>query len=160
MGSAIAAELGTMRVTEQIDALRALGANPIHYLVVPRFLACFLLIPLLTALADVVGMLGGWLISTQVLGVDSYDFWHYSTNYVMAFDVLTGLFKSVFFGAAIALISCHRGFHCGAGAEGVGRAATEAFVLTFVVIMAIDFFVGLFMNNLYYTLWPAPVSFV
>ena len=160
VGSAIAAELGTMRVTEQIDALRALGANPIHYLVVPRFLACFLLIPLLTALADVVGMLGGWLISTQVLGVDSYDFWHYSTNYVMAFDVLTGLFKSVFFGAAIALISCHRGFHCGAGAEGVGRAATEAFVLTFVVIMAIDFFVGLFMNNLYYTLWPAPVSFV
>lgn len=160
VGSSIAAELGTMRVTEQIDALRALGANPIQYLVVPRFLACFLLIPLLTAIVDVVGMFGGWFLSTQVLDINSFDYWHHATYYVTAYDVLSGLFKSIFFGATIALVSCHRGFHCGAGAEGVGRAATESFVLSFVIIMALDFFVGMFLSSLYYVIWPAPVSFV
>jgi len=158
VGSAIAAELGTMRVTEQIDALRALGANPIHYLVVPRFLACFLLIPLLTALADAVGIAGGWFFSTQVLGINSFHYWLHAESYVTGFDVLSGLFKSVFFGATIAIVSCHRGFNCGAGAEGVGRAATEAFVLSFVVILILDFFLGVFLNSLYYLLWPTPLS--
>lgn len=158
VGSAMAAELGTMRVTEQIDALRALGANPYQFLVVPRFLACFLLIPLLTAFADGIGIFGGWFLSTQVLGVDSAFYWHHSMNYVAAYDVLTGLLKSMFFGAAIAVISCHRGFNCGAGAEGVGRAATESFVMSFVAILIIDFFVTIFTTNLYYVLWPAPVS--
>jgi phospholipid/cholesterol/gamma-HCH transport system permease protein len=160
VGSSVAAELGTMRVTEQIDALRALGANPIQYLVVPRFLACFLLIPLLTAIGDGVGILGGWLLSTRVLGVDSFYYWHYAANYVMAYDVMSGLLKSVFFGAAIATISCHRGFNCGAGAEGVGRAATESFVFSFVAILAMDFFLGMFLADLYYLIWPTPVSFV
>ena len=160
VGSSIAAELGTMRVTEQIDALRALGADPIHYLVVPRFLSCFLLIPLLTALADGVGILGGWFLSTQVLGIESFHYWHHAKNYVTAYDVLSGIFKSVFFGASIALISCHRGFNCGAGAEGVGRAATESFVFSFVAILAFDFFLGMVLNPLYYILWPGPVSFV
>ena len=158
VGSAMAAELGTMRVTEQIDALRALGANPYQYLVVPRFLACFLLIPLLTAFADAIGIFGGWLLSTQVLGVDSAFYWHHSLDYVAAYDVLTGLLKSMFFGAAIAVISCHRGFNCGAGAEGVGRAATESFVLSFVAILVTDFFVTIFTTHLYYVIWPAPVS--
>jgi phospholipid/cholesterol/gamma-HCH transport system permease protein len=158
VGSAIAAELGTMRVTEQIDALRALGANPIHYLVVPRFLACFLLIPLLTALADAVGIAGGWFFSTNHLGINSFHYWQHAESYVTGFDVLSGLFKSIFFGATIALVSCHRGFNCGAGAEGVGRAATEAFVLSFVVILILDFFLGVFLNSLYYLLWPAPLS--
>ena len=160
VGSAIAAELGTMRVSEQIDALKALGANPVHYLVVPRFLACFLLIPLLSALADSIGILGGWAFSSGVLGIDSFHYWHHSQYYVTAYDVLSGLFKSTFFGAAIAVISCHRGFHCGAGAEGVGRAATEAFVLSFVAILVLDFFLGMFLNSLYYTLWPAPMTLV
>ena len=110
VGSSMAAELGTMRVTDQIDALRALGANPIHYLVVPRFLACFLLIPMLTAVADGVGMVGGWFLGTQVLGVNSFHYWDHALDYVTAYDVLTGIVKSVFFGAAIALIACHRGF--------------------------------------------------
>jgi phospholipid/cholesterol/gamma-HCH transport system permease protein len=160
VGSAMAAELGTMRVTEQIDAVRALGANPIQYLVLPRFLACFLLIPLLTAIADGVGILGGWLFSTHVLGINSFHYWFHADKYVTAYDVLSGLFKSVFFGAAIALIACHRGFHCGAGAEGVGRAATEAFVFSFVTILVLDFFLGMFLQSLYYILWPAPVSLV
>lgn len=158
VGSAIAAELGTMRVTEQIDALRALGANPVHYLVVPRFLGCVFLIPLLTAIADGVGILGGWFFSTEILGINSFHYWYHSFNYVYAYDVLSGIFKSTFFGASIALISCHRGFHCGAGAEGVGQAATEAFVYSFIAILVLDFFLGVFVNTLYYMLWPAPVS--
>ncbi|MAG94321.1 MAG: ABC transporter permease [Planctomycetaceae bacterium] len=158
IGSSMAAELGTMRVTEQIDALRALGANPINYLVVPRFLACFLLIPLLTVIADGVGIVCGWLLSTEVLGIDSHYYWYYSINYVAVWDVMSGLLKSVCFGAAIAVIACHRGFNSRAGAEGVGRAATEAFVLSFIAILALDFFLGMLLSSLYYTLWPAPVS--
>jgi len=160
VGSAMAAELGTMRVTEQIEALRALGANPIQFLVVPRFLSCFLLIPMLTAIADGIGVLGGWLLSTQVLGIDSTYYWHHSQAFVTAWDVMTGLMKSMFFGAAIALIACHRGFHCGSGAEGVGRAATSSFVLSFVAILALDFFLGMFLNDLYRTIWPGPATFV
>lgn len=154
VGSSMAAELGTMRVTEQIDALKALGANPLQYLVVPRFLACFLLIPVLTVFADAIGMVGGWLFCTQSLGLDSYDYWNHAINYVGAYDILIGFTKSIFFGGAIALISCHRGFHCGAGAEGVGRAATEAFVWSFVVILILDFFLGVFFANLFFALWP------
>ncbi len=149
VGSAMAAELGTMRVTEQIDALRALGANPIQYLVVPRFLACFLLIPLLTVMADAVGVFGGWLLSTTALGIESTFYWHHSNKYVAIFDVAGGLVKSMFFGAAIAIIACNRGFHCGAGAEGVGRAATESFVLSFIVILSLDFFLGVLISAVY-----------
>lgn len=158
IGSAMSAELGTMRVTEQVDALRALGANPIQYLVVPRFLACVLLIPALTAVADAIGILGGWFFSTQVLGINSLQYWLNSNSFVTAYDVLSGLVKSVFFGASIAVIACHRGFNCGPGAEGVGRAATEAFVLSFMAILILDFLLGSFIITLYYILWPAPIS--
>jgi phospholipid/cholesterol/gamma-HCH transport system permease protein len=143
VGSAMAAELGTMRVTEQIEALRVLGANPIHYLVVPRFLACFLLIPLLTVVADTAGILGGWFFSSQFLGINSQHYWHHADKLVSLYDFFHGVFKSTFFGAAIAIISCHRGFHCDAGAEGVGKAATEAFVFSFVSILALDLSLGL-----------------
>lgn len=154
VGSSMAAELGTMRVTEQIDALSALGTNPIYYLVTPRLLACVLLIPLLTLMADFMGVIGGAVVSTQVLGVDSFHYWQHSREYVGSLDLFAGVFKSFFFGAAIALISCHRGFHSKAGAEGVGRAATEAFVLSFIVILAIDFVVGWAWNLVYYSIWP------
>jgi len=160
VGTSMAAQLGTMRVTEQIDALRTLGADPLSYLVVPRFLACLLLIPLLTAVADVVGILGGWFFCANFLSISSFDYWHYALNYVTAYDVATGLVKSIFFGGVIAMVSCHRGFHCQAGAEGVGRAATESFVTSFVMILIADFFLGVFFQSLYYLLWPAPVSFV
>jgi len=158
VGSAIAAEIGTMKVTEQIDALRALGADPISYLVVPRFLACFLLIPMLTLLADGVGMFGGWLVSTQALGVSSFYYWHYSDTFLTAYDIVTGTLKSVFFGSAIALVACHRGFHCTAGAEGVGRAATEAFVYSFVAILALDFVLGIVLIHVYRWWWFVPVT--
>lgn len=154
VGSSMAAQLGTMRVTEQIDALTALGANPVAYLVVPRFLACFLLIPMLTLFADGIGVLSGWWFSTQVLGVESFYYWYHSKNFVGAYDLISGILKSVFFGAAISLIACHRGFHSRAGAEGVGQAATEAFVYSFIAILTIDFLLGFFFMELYYVLWP------
>jgi phospholipid/cholesterol/gamma-HCH transport system permease protein len=154
VGSAMSAELGTMRVTEQIDALSALGTNPINYLVVPRFLACFLLIPLLTLMADFMGVIGGAVVSTQLLMVDSFAYWQHSREYVGGMDLFAGVFKSFFFGAAIALISCHRGFHSRAGAEGVGRAATEAFVYSFIAILFLDFTIGIAWNAMYRAIWP------
>jgi phospholipid/cholesterol/gamma-HCH transport system permease protein len=154
VGSAMAAELGTMRVTEQIDALTALGTNPIYYLVVPRFLACVLLIPLLTLMGDFMGVIGGAAVSTQILNIDSFAYWMHTRKFVDILDVFAGVFKSYFFGGAIALISCHRGFHSRAGAEGVGRAATEAFVLSFIAILVLDFVLGLGWNNVYRSIWP------
>ena len=154
VGSSMAAQLGTMRVTEQIDALTALGANPIAYLVVPRFLACVLLIPMLTLCADGIGVLSGWWFSTQVLGVESFFYWFHSKQFVSSYDLFTGMLKSIFFGASISLIACHRGFHSRAGAEGVGQAATEAFVYSFVTILGIDFLLGYFLMNFYCVLWP------
>ena len=149
VGSAMAAELGTMRVTEQIDALESMGANPVYYLVVPRFLGCLVLIPTLTVMADFMGVLGGYLYSQLVLGIDYHHYWTNSREYVDAFDFLMGIFKSFFFGAAIALVSCHHGFHSGHGAEGVGRAATNAFVHSFVLILILDLFLGMWLNNVH-----------
>ncbi len=160
VGSSMAAEIGTMRVTEQIDALSALGTNPIYYLVVPRFLACVLLIPLLTLMADFMGVIGGAVVSTQMLKVPSFHYWYHSREYVGGLDLLAGVFKSYFFGAAIALISCHRGFHSRAGAEGVGRAATEAFVYSFIAILFLDFCIGMAWNKTYRILWPDSATLV
>jgi phospholipid/cholesterol/gamma-HCH transport system permease protein len=154
VGSAMAAELGTMRVTEQIDALSCLGLNPLHYLVVPRFLACVLLIPLLSVLADFMGIMGGALICTKIYMVEAHHYWANARAYVGVWDVSSGMIKSFFFGAAIALIGCHRGMNCRPGAEGVGRAATEAFVASFIAILVLDFFLALFLNTLYGQLWP------
>jgi len=154
VGSSMAAELGTMRVTEQIDALTAMGANPIRYLVVPRFLACLLLIPALTIMADFMGVAGGHFYSVMVLGIDMHHYWHNSALFVSEFDVMVGLFKSFFFGAAISMISCYQGFHCAAGAEGVGRAATASFVYSFVAILVLDLFLGIGLDSIYFTLYP------
>lgn len=160
VGSSMAAELGTMRVTEQIDALSALGANPVYYLVVPRLLACFLLIPLLTLIADFMGVIGGAVVSTQILHVDSYHYWAHSREFVGGLDLFAGVFKSYFFGAAIALISCHRGFHSKAGAEGVGKAATEAFVYSFIAILFLDFCIGIVWNSTYNAIWPEAANLI
>jgi phospholipid/cholesterol/gamma-HCH transport system permease protein len=154
VGSAMAAELATMRVTEQIDALACLGANPIHYLVVPRFLACVMLIPLLTAIADFTGVIGGAFLSIKIYHVEASSYWSHAQDFVTLWDLNSGLFKSFFFGAVIALVSCHRGFNSSAGAEGVGRAATEAFVASFMAILILDFFLSMFINTLYESLWP------
>lgn len=158
VGSSMAAELGTMRVTEQVHAISALGADPVGYLVVPRFLACVALIPMLTAIADATGIIAGWLFSWQVLEINSFHYWNYAEQFVTGWDVMAGLIKSVFFGCAIAIIACQQGFHCGAGAEGVGRAATQSFVLSFIAILGLDFILTVLLNNTYYAIWPEAVS--
>lgn len=153
VGSAMAAVLGTMRVTEQIDALISMGANPIHYLVVPRFLACILLIPALTVMADFMGIVGGYFYSVVVLDIDHYQYLNNSRRFVGGWDFFTGVFKSLFFGGTIAIVSCYRGFHCQAGAEGVGRAATAAFVYSFVLILALDLMLNIFLDGVYTRIW-------
>jgi phospholipid/cholesterol/gamma-HCH transport system permease protein len=160
VGSAMAAELGTMRVTEQIDALVTMGANPIHYLVVPRFLGCLLLIPALTIMADFMGVVGALFYAVELLGIDYHHYLENSQHFVGYFDLFAGVFKSLFFGGAIAIIACYRGFHCDPGAEGVGRAATTAFVYSFVMILLLDLLLGIALDGIYFTLWPqAPKLF-
>jgi phospholipid/cholesterol/gamma-HCH transport system permease protein len=149
VGCAMAAELGTMKVTEQIDALACLGAHPIHYLVVPRVIACTILTPLLTVMADFMGIMGGAFICTRVYGIESHFYWQNAINYVRPIDILSGLMKAAAFGAAIGVISCHRGLNSRAGAEGVGRASTEAFVMSFIAILVIDFFLGMALIHMF-----------
>ncbi len=153
VGSAMAAELGTMRVTEQIDALDSMGTNPIYYLVVPRFLACVLLIPPLTIMADFMGVAGGYFYSVIILGIDKHHYWFNSEQFVGSWDLFMGVTKSMFFGAAIGLVGCHRGFHCRPGAEGVGRAATAAFVFSFVIILALDLVLNIVLDAVYSAIW-------
>lgn len=154
VGTAMAAQLGTMRVTEQIDALASLGVDPVQFLVAPRFLACLLMIPLLTVLADVMGILGSSLICLQVYQIDAHHYWRHTANYVRVWDVMVGLMKAVVFGGVLSLICCHRGFHSRAGAEGVGKAATEGFVQSFVAILVLDFLLAVFFQALTGLLWP------
>lgn len=162
IGGAMAAELATMRVTEQVDALSCLGAHPLHYLVVPRLLACGLLIPLLTVMADFMGIMGGAFICTRLYGIEAHFYWAHTADYVSMWDVHMGLIKAFFFGVMIALVSCHRGLNSQAGAEGVGRSATEAFVASFVVILVLDFFLGILLISFYdrFILGGAPRSFL
>jgi phospholipid/cholesterol/gamma-HCH transport system permease protein len=155
VGSAMAAELATMRITEQIDALACLGVHPIHYLAVPRFLACVLLIPLLTVLANFMGVMGGFFVCTVIYEIDPHHYWSNAKGAVVLWDLVCGLIKPMVFGGTMAIISCHRGFNSEAGAEGVGRAATEAFVTSFVAILALDFFMAMLLNHLYQFLWPS-----
>ena len=148
VGGGLTAELGTMRVTEQIDALRAMGADPIRVLVVPRFLACVLLIPALVLYANAMGILGGYVISVYVYGVNAPEFWRHAQETVERFDVFYGPIKSIFFGAVLGLICCYRGFRCAPGAAGVGRACTESFVASCMAILGLNFFLGMLLNTL------------
>jgi phospholipid/cholesterol/gamma-HCH transport system permease protein len=148
-GGALTAELGTMNVTEQLLALRSMGADPIRYLVTPRFVACVLLTPLLTAYANLMGTFGAWAVYVVVFKGQSEPFWYYAQQTVELWDVGSGLFKSVFFGGAIGLVSCYNGFHCKPGAEGVGQACTQSFVTSFILILMLDLFLGFLLNGMY-----------
>lgn len=158
IGSAMAAELATMRVSEQLDALACLGVDPVKYLAAPRVLACLLMLPLLTVLADVMGLVGSSLICLHVYDIDSFHYWRHTREFVKLWDVNVGLGKSLVFGGVLSLIACHRGFNSRAGAEGVGRAATEAFVISFVAILMIDFVLAMLANTVYSLLWPPPTA--
>jgi len=138
VGASIAAELGTMKVTEQIDALRALAVDPVRYLVVPRFVACFFMLFFLTIYADIIGMLGGYLIAVFKLGISSQQYIERSYVVLVVKDVMTGLIKAFFFGGIIAIVGCYFGFRASGGAEGVGRATTLAVVTALVLTIASD----------------------
>jgi phospholipid/cholesterol/gamma-HCH transport system permease protein len=139
-GSAMAAELGTMRVTEQIDALYSMAINPIKYLVSPRIVASLFAMPLLTAVFDVVGIYGAYLIGVSLLGVSSGSFISGMETSVVFRDVYSGFLKSVSFGLIITWVSCYKGFHAPQMAAGVGKATTESVVLSFVLILVWDYF--------------------
>jgi phospholipid/cholesterol/gamma-HCH transport system permease protein len=154
VGGALTAELGTMNVTEQIDAVRSMGTDPIGYLVVPRFLACLILTPVLIIYADLMGVVGGALVSFLQLGINSRAYWNFSASGVELWDVSIGVVKGFFFGGAIAIISCYKGFTCKEGAQGVGQACTEAFVASFISILAMDFALAVIFKSVYLTFWP------
>jgi phospholipid/cholesterol/gamma-HCH transport system permease protein len=153
VGGALTAELGTMNVTEQLDALRVMGVDPVRYLVVPRFVTAVLLTPMLTIYSDFLGVLGGFAISVYFLGVPAAPYWQYSAMGVDNWQLMEGLFKSIFFGGAIGLISCFKGFTCGSGASGVGRACTESFVASFLVIIVLNFFFAHLLRTMYQALY-------
>lgn len=136
----IAAELGSMQVTEQVDAIRAMGADPIRKLVVPRLVACVVTLPMLALIADVLGILGGTLISSAQFSIPSLYFLETVRQSVLASDVISGIAKTVFFGFAIAVISCYRGLSTGGGTVGVGRATTQAVVQSSVAVLILNFF--------------------
>lgn len=141
VGSAMAAELGTMQVTEQIDALYTLATNPIKYLIVPRFLASLIVMPILTVFADVVGIIGGYLISVELLGSNSTIYIKRTYDYLGLDDIYIGLFKAAVFGMIIAIIGCYQGFNTQGGAEGVGKATTRAVVFSSLLILIANYFI-------------------
>jgi phospholipid/cholesterol/gamma-HCH transport system permease protein len=143
VGAAIAAELGTMRVTEQIDALRTLATHPVDYLVVPRLIALHIALPLLTAESIAIGIGAGYLVGVYLLGVDPTYSWYNMLKYTNVSDVVIGMVKAFIFGGIVALIGCYKGMNCGQGAEGVGRATTEAVVYSSITILIANFFLTL-----------------
>jgi phospholipid/cholesterol/gamma-HCH transport system permease protein len=126
-----------------------MGADPIRVLVVPRLLACTLLIPALVVYGSFTGILGGYFASVYLYGVNSAEFWRYASNSVGYYDIFLGPIKSVFFGGIIGLICCYKGFRCESGAAGVGRACTQGFVACCLAILVLDLFLGMFFNSLY-----------
>jgi len=144
-GSAMAAELGTMRVTEQIDALTVMALNPIKYLVTPRIIAAFLMLPLLTVIADFVGILGGYLVGVKLLGINEGAYIGKMIKFVELNDIYNGLVKAAVFGIILSIVSCYKGFYTKGGAEGVGRSTTEAVVVSSVTILVTDYILTSFM---------------
>jgi phospholipid/cholesterol/gamma-HCH transport system permease protein len=141
VGSAMAAELGTMRVTEQIDALTALATEPVQYLMVPRVSASILMLPLLVIMGDVVGMYGGYLVAVQLLGANPVAYIDNSFQYLhVKDDVVSGIIKAAVFGLVFSLIACVRGYYTTGGAEGVGRSTTRAVVSGSLSVLVVDFF--------------------
>jgi phospholipid/cholesterol/gamma-HCH transport system permease protein len=155
VGGSVSAELGTMRVTEQLDAMRVMGADPIAHLVVPRVVACVLMIPVLTVLSNLTGVFGGYLITVRGFGVNEDAYWEFSKFFVANFDIFTGLIKSVVFGLVIGLVSCYKGYYCAPGAAGVGRAATSAFVFSFIGIIVTNLFLAKFLSDVYSMIYGA-----
>nr|WP_238528285.1 ABC transporter permease [Acetonema longum] len=145
VGAAITAEIGSMKVTEQIDALRVMAVNPIAYLVVPRLLACMIMLPILVVFANVIGMIGGYVMATAHAGINSYTYINSVKTYAGANDIIGGLIKSVFFGGIIATTGCYKGLTTAEGAAGVGKATTSSTVTSIILIFISNYFLSLLL---------------
>jgi phospholipid/cholesterol/gamma-HCH transport system permease protein len=152
VGAAIAAEIGTMKVTEQIDALRTLATHPVDYLVVPRLVALFIALPLLTAESIAIGIGASYVVGVYLLGIDPTYSWANMIKYTSSNDVIIGMIKAFIFGGIVALIGCYKGMFCGEGAEGVGRATTEAVVYSSITILIANFFLTLTIGQVLHNL--------
>jgi len=141
IGAAMAAEIGTMRVTEQIDALATLSTNPFKYLVVPRLIAGLLMLPVLVLIADIIGVFGGFLVSVYKLGFNPAAYINNSYEFMKAFDVISGLIKAAAFGFIIALMGCYNGYYSKGGAQGVGAATTNAVVSSSILILTFNYII-------------------
>ena len=139
VGTGIASEIGSMKVTEQLDALRAEGTDPIYKLATTRLIACVLMIPLLTVMTSGIAVLGGWVIARLYLGIDSYFYWTWAFESLRLGDVVLGLIKPAVFGFLIAMVACYAGFRTTGGTVGVGRSATQSMVSSSILILATDF---------------------
>lgn len=139
IGAAMAAEIGTMRVTEQIDALSMLSTNPIKYLVVPRIIAGMTMLPLLVIVADIIGVMGGYSVGVYKLGFNAANYLDQTWRYLEVKDILSGLIKATCFGLIISLMGCYHGYHSNRGAEGVGRATTNAVVSASILILFVNY---------------------
>ena len=139
VGAAIAAEIGTMRVTEQVDALTTLRTNPYKYLIVPRVLAATLMLPVLVLIADIIGLMGGWLVGVYKLGFISTTYLVNTFNFVEPLDVISGLVKAAVFGFLIATMGCYHGFNSRGGAQGVGSATTNAVVSSSILLLIFNY---------------------
>ena len=140
VAAGIAAEIGTMKVTEQIDAMKTLGTNPVSYLVVPRFIAATIMFPTLCILAIAVGIGGGFIVGVTILQITPGLYITNIWNWLTLTDYLSGLFKTIFFGMSVAIVGCYRGFETGFGAEGVGESTTQAVVTASILILIANFF--------------------
>jgi len=145
VGSSMAAEIGTMRVTEQIDALEVLAVNPVHYLIVPRVVASVIMMPMLTTVFEAIGALGSWGVTTKLLNVPSTEFIDEVIYYVDFDDFYIGILKAAVFGLIMAVIGCYQGYYTTRGAEGVGKATTQSVVLSSVTVMVANYFLTALM---------------
>ena len=149
-GASITAEIGTMTVTEQVDALQTMATNPVQYLVVPRFLAMAFMLPVLTLYADIIGIIGGYFICVNKINISSSMYLNITFDSLLLKDLFSGLIKTVFFGMIIACVACYEGFKVEGGAEGVGKATTNSVVTSFLMIIAAD----CFFTALFYFIFP------
>ncbi len=148
IGAAIAAEIGTMRVTEQIDALKTLATNPFKYLIAPRLIAGMTMLPVLVLIADIIGVFGGYLVSIYSLGFNPSNYINNTMDFLHAQDVISGLVKAAVFGMLVTLMGCYHGYHSRGGAQGVGRATTNAVVSASILILCANYIVtGLFFDR-------------
>jgi phospholipid/cholesterol/gamma-HCH transport system permease protein len=145
VGAAITAEISTMKVTEQIDALRVMAVSPVNYLIVPRMIACMIVVPMLTVFGDFIGVFGGWASAVYYAGISSYTFTNSIHIFADAYDLTGGLIKAVFFGNVIAVLGCYYGLHSPDGAAGVGRATTKTVVSSIIVIFILNAFLTLIL---------------